>query len=65
MKTAIAEKLIEARGSIPRSQVAKDLGISLSAIQMYENGERIPRDEIKVKIAAYYQTTVQALFYTH
>lgn len=63
MKTAIAKKLIEARGSIPRAQVAKDLGISVSAIQMYENGERIPRDEIKVKIAAYYQTTVQALFY--
>ena len=52
----IAERLVQARGNIPRD-------ISLSAISMYENGQRVPRDEIKVKLADYYHTTVQALFF--
>lgn len=58
----IAERLVQARGSIPRDEVANAVGISLSAISMYENGQRVPRDEIKVKLADYYHTTVQALF---
>ena len=59
----VAERLICARGDIPRETVAKALGISVSAIAMYENGARIPRDEVKVKLANYYKTSVQALFY--
>ena len=31
---------------------------------MYENGERIPRDETKIKIAAYYGKTVEEIFFT-
>lgn len=31
---------------------------------MYEIGERIPRDNNKIILAAYYGTTVQELFYT-
>nr|DAZ75624.1 MAG TPA: repressor protein C2 [Caudoviricetes sp.] len=30
---------------------------------MYENGERIPRDGIKLKIAEYYQKSVQEIFF--
>lgn len=59
----LAEKLIEARQGIPREVVAAALGISVSAIAMYETGARVPRDEIKVKLADYYGTTVQALFF--
>ena len=59
----VAERLIKARGDKRREEVAKAVGISLSAIAMYENGERIPRDEIKVRLADYYQTTVQKLFF--
>ena len=59
----IAERLIKARGDKRREEVAKAVGISLSAIAMYENGERVPRDEIKVRLADYYQTTVQKLFF--
>ena len=58
----IAERLVQARGNIPRD-IASAVGISLSAISMYENGQRVPRDEIKVKLADYYHTTVQALFF--
>ena len=59
----VAEKLVQARGDKRREDVAAAVGISLSAVAMYENGERIPRDEIKVKLANYYNTTVQALFF--
>lgn len=63
MEFDIAERLKRARGNIPRETVAQAVGITVSAISMYENGQRIPRDEIKVKLADYYHTTVQALFY--
>ena len=58
----VAEKLVEARGDIPRSVVSKEVGVSVSAISMYENGCRVPRDEVKVRLADFYNTTVQALF---
>ena len=57
------ERLREARGDIPRAVVAETVGISLSAISMYECGSRIPRDEIKVKLAELYGRTVQDLFF--
>lgn len=60
----IGEKLVELRGDIPQERVAKDNGISISALSMYEQGNRIPRDEIKIKLAAYYNTTVQELFFS-
>ncbi|WP_309087156.1 helix-turn-helix transcriptional regulator [Domibacillus sp.] len=59
----IGEKLLKLRGNNSRDKVALDLEISISALQMYENGKRIPRDEIKVKIAGYYGVTVQELFF--
>lgn len=63
MDLEISERLKIARGNIPRETVAQAVGITVSAISMYENGQRIPRDEIKVRLADYYHTTVQALFY--
>lgn len=58
-----AERLIAARGDRRREDVATAVGVSVSAIAMYENGARIPRDEIKIKMADYYKTTVQELFF--
>ena len=55
--------LIEARGSKSQKEVAYALGISVSAMSMYESGERNPRDELKVKMARYYKTTVGHLFF--
>ncbi|GEK34855.1 helix-turn-helix transcriptional regulator [Kurthia sibirica] len=62
-KDKIGEKLIELRGSQKREDVAESIGISISALQMYENGQRIPRDCIKIELAKYYQTTVQDIFF--
>lgn len=59
----IGKRLRALRGDTPRKSVAKTLGISVSALQMYENGARVPRDEIKMKLASYYKTTVEAIFF--
>ena len=59
----IAERLVKARGDRKREEVAAAVGVSLSAISMYENGDRVPRDETKVKLAEYYNTTVQEIFF--
>lgn len=61
----IGEKLIELRGKKTRAEVAEALGVSISALTMYECGERIPRDVIKVRIAEYYNRSVQFIFYTN
>ncbi|SMO33501.1 helix-turn-helix domain-containing protein [Melghirimyces algeriensis] len=62
-KQLLPDKLIALRGKRKRSEVAKALGISVSALQMYENGQRIPRDRIKVKLARYYGVSIEYLFY--
>jgi len=62
-KTEIGDKLKKLRGKKTIQNVSKDIGISYSALAMYENGYRIPRDEIKIKLAHYYNTTVQDIFY--
>lgn len=58
-----AEKLIKARRDRTREEVAKAVGVSVSAMSMYETGARVPRDEIKIRLANYYNTTVQCLFF--
>ena len=60
---SVAERLREARGETPRNVVAEEVGITVSAISMYENGDRVPRDEVKVKLARLYGRTVQELFF--
>lgn len=60
---SIAQKLVRLRGEKSRGEIAKAIGVSVSAISMYENGERIPRDDVKVKIADFYGSTVQEIFF--
>lgn len=59
----VAERLVLLRGDRTREEIAKKVGVSVSAISMYENGERIPRDDIKIRIAKAYNKTVQEIFY--
>ena len=60
----IGERLTKLRRGIRRDKVANDLGISLSALAMYETGHRIPCDENKIRLAEYYKTSVQKIFFT-
>ena len=59
----IGRRLRKLRGNASRENVADAVGISVSAISMYENGERIPRDVIKVELASYYRKSVQEIFF--
>ena len=63
-KEAMAEKLRKLRGNKSRQEVADACNISTSALAMYEQGERVPRDEVKVRLASYYNRTVNYIFFT-
>ncbi len=62
-RESIGQRLIELRGDKRREDVAKALSISLSALQMYENGKRMPRYDIMEKIATYYGVSVLDIFF--
>lgn len=59
----VAEKLKALRGTKSQKDVAKAIGITPTALANYEAGIRIPRDAIKVKIAAYYKRSVKYIFF--
>ena len=59
----VAKKLRELRQNKIREEVANALNISVSALAMYESGACIPKDDIKIRIARYYKTTVGELFF--
>ena len=50
----IGKRLLKLRGEQFQTEVA---------LSMYECGERVPRDSVKIKLAAYYNTTVQSIFF--
>ena len=60
----VGARLKAARGDIPRAQVCHDLNIGSSTLAMYETNQRVPRDEIKKRLAKYYGVSIEALFYT-
>ena len=59
----IGEKLKKLRGNKTLITVANDLGITPSSLSNYENGYRIPKDEVKKKLAIYYGKTVDEIFF--
>lgn len=62
-KKRLGEVLRVLRGEMTQEALAADLGITKSSWAMYERGERVPRDEVKVRIAAYFRKSVQELFF--
>lgn len=64
-KMKMAEKLSELRKQSGKTLevVANDLGISVSALAAYENGERVPRDNVKARISAYYKKPLTTIFF--
>lgn len=63
--STIGEKLKSLRSGrgLTQDQVAQDLGISRSAINSYELDQRVPRDEVKVRLANYYEKPIQDIFF--
>ena len=62
-KATVGKRLKALRGSRSQKEVADALGVTVMAVCLYETGERMPRDEIKVKLANYYKKSVTSLFY--
>ena len=64
--TRIGKKIKELRlqKKMTAEDLAKALGISASAVIMYEAGNRIPRDEIKIKIADFFDCSIESIFYS-
>lgn len=50
--------------NISRSQLCENADISLSALTMYETGQRVPRDEVKIRLSRCLNTSLEGLFYT-
>ena len=48
---AFGEKLRQLRGDKSQEVIAKEVGVTKSSWAMYERNERVPRDEVKIKIA--------------
>ena len=59
---AIGKNLREARGTVPRREVAKAIGIPSRILKLYEQGDSVPKDEIKAKISQYYNLPTVELF---
>lgn len=57
------KRLIALRGTRSQTEVAKAIGIATSTLGMYELEQRVPRDNIKIALAKYYNTSVQSIFF--
>lgn len=60
---SVGEKLKELRGDKSQETIANEIGITKSSWAMCERGERTPRDGIKIRIANYFNESVQEIFF--
>ena len=60
---SIGTRIRALRGTESQKALADKLNISKSALAMYERGERIPRDEVKVRIAKHFNVSLEAIFF--
>ena len=65
MNATIGDTLKELRKTKKKTvaAVARDIGITASALSNYENNLRVPRDNIKIAIADYYKKPIQKIFF--
>ena len=63
-KKAIGKRLAKLRAKRSQAEVCKAVGITQQALSAYETGLRMPRDGIKIKLANYYNRTVQYIFFS-
>lgn len=64
-RTEIGNRLINLRAQtgLLQSQVADVIGVSKSTIGAYEQGVRLPSDDVKIKLANFYKVDLVDLFY--
>ncbi len=59
----IGKRLRRLRGEKTLQNVSDATGLGVSALTMYELGQRMPRDEAKLALACYYGLTIDELFF--
>ena len=59
----MGNKIRALRGAESQQNLADKLQISKSALAMYERGERIPRDEVKIRIARHFDVSIESIFF--
>ena len=64
-KEEIASELKKLRGNIPRKDLAKILGVGPSAIRNYENGLRIPDENVKLRYSLFFNVKVDDIFFKY
>lgn len=60
----IGSKLRTLRGEKTLEEAAKELDISPSTLGMYEQGRRVPRDNVKIRIAKFYNVSIEEIFFS-
>lgn len=63
-KELMGDRLRKLRGNKTLYEVSSQLKITPSALSNYESGLRMPRDEVKCRIAQYYNTSIEDIFFT-
>lgn len=61
----VGKRLRFLRGDRTLQKVSDDTGLGVSALTMYELGNRMPRDEAKIALADYYNVTIDDLFFSN
>lgn len=59
----IGMRLVKLRGNRTQEQISNAIGVAQSTYCMYETGQRIPSDEVKIKIAKFFKKSVQNIFF--
>ncbi len=54
-------KILRLRNNLTREELAKKIGVSYSAISMYERNKREPNNEITIKIANFFNASIDYL----
>ena len=62
-KELISSRLVKLRGNKTQKAIADEVGVSVSTWAMYETGQRITSDEVKIKIAKVFKKSVQSIFF--
>lgn len=56
-------RYLRKKKNVTQTEVAKALGIPVTTYNAYETGQNVPRDEVKRKIADYFDRSVQFIFF--
>ena len=57
------QRLKKLRGKKSKREVAQSVGVTEWAYIKYERDERVPRDEVKKRLAEYFKTSVESIFF--